>query len=692
MIVRTRKMSVESKVIEHVKNVLRNFGNKYIENDTLKKNRVIEDLDAYDHELMEALLADEFIHEHYTEKIADVEVFKLNQFISMFEFKSYWEDSYTKYSNKIGLSANGKFIDESADVVLDFPFKDTVLKAGMSKEDVENSTDADEPFLNEVIAKAEIDELFEPKILVNAKKYDENNINGYDVSEISADDNLIIKGNNLIALHSLKQRYAGKVKLIYLDPPYNTGNDSFAYNDRFNHASWLTFMKNRLEIAKELLSIDGVIWLQTDDAEHAYLKVLMDEVFGRSTYLNTVVIKSKASAGASGGGEDRRMKKNVEFILVYANSEAQMIAQKKSYPLMKYIEERRQQGKSFAYTSVLVESGNLQKIGETLDGHGETIELFKVNNYKIKSIKQLMKEENMSEEDIYVKYFDKIFTTENAQTSIRTRVRQAVEDVEYVIARYKPISGKNKGNMVDVGFIGATKRLVSFLRETTYVEEGIVYKTEKAGTLWDDLSWSSIKNEGKVTLDNGKKPENLIKRILATSTNKNDIVLDFFGGSGSTAAVARKMERRYISIEQMDYIEDKIKKRLKNVINGDKTGISKDVNWQGGGSFVYAELMEKNQGYLHDLQKADTIRELMDVYARMKENADIDFRLDLEKFEAELDNFTTLEDRRRELVRILDKNQLYYNYANIDDADVKDLISDSDYLFNRSFYQEKDGK
>ncbi len=692
MIVRTRKMSVESKVMEHVKNILRNFGNKYIENDTPKKNRVIEDLDAYDHELMEALLADEFIYEHYTEKIAGVEVFKLNQFISMFEFKSYWEDSYTKYSNKIGLSADGKFIDESADVVLDFPFKDTVLKAGMSKEDVENSTDADEPFLNEVIAKAEIDELFEPKILVNAKKYDENNINGYDVSEISADDNLIIKGNNLIALHSLKQRYAGKVKLIYLDPPYNTGNDSFAYNDRFNHASWLTFMKNRLEIAKELLSIDGVIWLQTDDAEHAYLKVLMDEVFGRSTYLNTVVIKSKASAGASGGGEDRRMKKNVEFILVYANSEAQMIAQKKSYPLMKYIEERRQQGKSFAYTSVLVESGNLQKIGETLDGHGETIELFKVNNYKIKSIKQLMKEENMSEEDIYVKYFDKIFTTENAQTSIRTRVRQAVEDVEYVIARYKPISGKNKGNMVDVGFIGATKRLVSFLRETTYVEEGIVYKTEKAGTLWDDLSWSSIKNEGKVTLDNGKKPENLIKRILATSTNKNDIVLDFFGGSGSTAAVAHKMERRYISIEQMDYIEDKIKKRLKNVINGDKTGISKDVNWQGGGSFVYAELMEKNQGYLHDLQKADTIRELMDVYARMKENADIDFRLDLEKFEEELDNFTTLEDRRRELVRILDKNQLYYNYANIDDADVKDLISDSDYLFNKSFYQEKDGK
>lgn len=260
-------MPVESKAMEHVKKVLGSFGDKYIENDTLKKNRVIEDLDAYEHELMEALLADEFIHEHYTEKIAGVEVFKLNQFISMFEFKSYWEDSYTKYSNKIGLSADGKFIDESADVVLDFPFKDTVLKAGMSKEDVENSTDADEPFLNEVIAKAEIDELFEPKILVNAKKYDENNINGDSVHEISADDNLIIKGNNLVALHSLKQRYAGKVKLIYLDPPYNTGSDSFAYNDRFNHSTWLTFVTNRLKIAKELLKADGVIAVQSDNNE-----------------------------------------------------------------------------------------------------------------------------------------------------------------------------------------------------------------------------------------------------------------------------------------------------------------------------------------------------------------------------------------------------------------------------------------
>lgn len=165
-------MAVEPKVMEHVRTILEQFGNKYITTEgVLKRNSVIEDLDRYDRELITALLSDELIHTSYTEKIADIEVFKVNQFIEMFEFKRYWEDSYTKYSNKIGLTAGGRFIDESADVVLDFPFKDTVLKASMSKEDLENAADADEPFLNEVTAKPEIDELFEPKIFVNAKKY-----------------------------------------------------------------------------------------------------------------------------------------------------------------------------------------------------------------------------------------------------------------------------------------------------------------------------------------------------------------------------------------------------------------------------------------------------------------------------------------------------------------------------------------
>lgn len=213
---------------------------------------------------------------------------------------------------------------------------------------------------------------------------------------------------------------------------------------------------------------------------------------------------------------------------------------------------------------------------------------------------------------------------------------------------------------------------------------------EHVGDLWTDISTSGgFSDEGGIKFPTAKKPEKLMRRLIEMFTKKGDLVLDFFSGSATTLAVAMKLDRLFLGIEQMDYIDNISVKRLVNVVNGDKTGISSEVDWQGGGSFVYTELMEKNQGYLNDLQKAQTVPELMSVYGRMKENADIDFRLDLDKFEKEIEQFTSLDDRRRELVRILDKNQLYYNYANIDDENVRDLLSDSDYHFNKSFYGEE---
>lgn len=494
-----------------------------------------------------------------------------------------------------------------------------------------------------------------------------------------------------MALHTLKGKFSGQVKLIYIDPPYNTGSDSFLYNDRFNHSAWLTFMKNRLEIAKELLSSDGMIFVQTDDKEHAYLKVLMDSIF-ENKYLNTVVIKAKTSSGASGGGEDKKLKKNVEFILVYANSEAQINIQQKPFPLTEYIQERKDEGKTFAYTNVLVNEGTLEKIGETVDGRGEKIELFDVRGYETKSVSALAREEGISIDDVYLKYLDKIYTTENAQTSIRDRVRNAVEDEGYTIARYVPVSGKNKGKLTDVGFIGGTKRLVSFLSATTYIEDGVAYKTEKAGTLWEDISWSSIKSEGGVEFPSGKKPEKLLQRIIASATSKNDIVLDFFMGSGSTQATALKMGRRFIGLEQMDSQIEKATTRIGNVISGEQTGISKDVNWQGGGSFVYAELFPKNMGYLQDVIHAKSLDELKYVYERMlsgtdtDEPADISFRADLSK----IDWLQGFDENKRLLVKLLDKNGLYYNYSEIDDKNVRDLISDEDYTFNKNFYEGGD--
>ena len=149
-----------------------------------------------------------------------------------------------------------------------------------------------------------------------------------------------------------------------------------------------------------------------------------------------------------------------------------------------------------------------------------------------------------------------------------------------------------------------------------------------------------------------------------------------------------KLKRKFITLEQLNNHINLAKKRLKSVILGETSGISKDVNWQGGGSFVYAELMEKNGGFVRDVEKAANTTELLAVFDRMKNMADFDFRVDLDKFKAELNTFESLADQKRELLRILDKNQLYYNYANIDDANVRDLIADHDYKFNQNFYRK----
>ena len=629
-------MAIEAKVIEHIRSILEKFDNKYMLNGRIKKSKVIEDLDRYDHDLMEALLSDKLIHDSYTEKLANVEVFKVNQFIEMLEFKKYWEDSYTKYSNKIGLTAGGKFIDESTDVVLDFPFKDTVLKAGMSKEDLKNSDDADEPFLNEVIAKPEIDELFEPKVLVNARRYDNSNRGGYETSSISDDDNLIIKGNNLIALHSLKKRYAGKVKLIYLDPPYNTTKD-FDYNDKFTHATWLTFMKSRLEIAWDLLSEDGTIWISIDDNESHYLKVLADSVFGRENFLNEVIWQ-RAYAPVN---LKKTFSRSHDYIQVYAKNNS---SNKELNRLPRSTEANSRYKNPDNDPRGVWQSDNLS-VGPAVQA----------NVY-----------------EIITPSGRKVLPPDGYSWRLsKERLKEFIDDNRIWF-------GKDGDNVPRI------KRLLS---EVGGVVAQTLWTYQEVGHNQDAKKEIKALFEGQA-LFGTPKPEKLLQRILTLGSNKNDLVLDFFMGSATTQAVAMKMGRRFIGIEQMDYINTVSVPRLQKVIEGEQGGISKNVNWQGGGSFVYAELMEKNQGYLKNLQKSGSVQELMEVYNRMKENADIDFRLDLKKFEEEISNFNSLNERRRELIRILDKNQLYYNYANIDDKNVRDLISDNDYKFNKSFYSD----
>ncbi|GHN24561.1 site-specific DNA-methyltransferase [Lactobacillus delbrueckii] len=649
-------MSVEPKVFDHVKKILASFNGKYMTGDVLKRTAIIEDLDKYDDQLMEALLSDQLIHDTYTKKIAGVEVFEVNQFVSMLEFKDYWEDSYTKYSNKIGLAAGGKFIDENEDVVLDFPYKDCVLKAGMTKEDAK---DNDEPFLNEVIAKPEIDEMLEPKIFVNAKKYDKDGV--HDATGIDDSDNLIIKGNNLIALYSLKERYAGKVKLIYLDPPYNTGSDSFAYNDSFSRSTWLTFIKSRIEIAKELLADTGVLLVQTSFHQFPYLRVLLDEILEHVFDMNLLVRHPERTLAA-----DKSFNDVMEYTLIYSKDT--------SFVMPKKIVKKTPEKYNYQISTT-------SKPDEIIDLGNKKVEVFYPEHIKVE--KTLPGVENLHRE------------------TIRGSIREKNSSGRFYVAYLEDLRGKYPHSTIfkvpDMGDDGLGYRYFE-LPKSDKTKNGAYYQgmptssdvTKKPYPNFMDFlaEYNKANNEGGYSFRNGKKPEKLIQRYLEMFTQPGDLVLDFFMGSATTQAVAMKMHRHFIGIEQMDYINTVSVPRLQKVIEGEQGGISKDVDWQGGGSFVYAELMEKNRGYIKDVMSAEKMPELLDVFERMKATTDFDFRVDLEKFQQELHDFSDVDEARRELLRILDKNQLYYNYANIDDSNVRDLVDDADYKFNKSFYED----
>ena len=396
-------------------------------------------------------------------------------------------------------------------------------------------------------------------------------------------------------------------------------------------------MKSRLEIAWDLLAEDGTIWISIDDNESHYLKVLADSVFGRENFLNEVIWQ-RAYAPVN---LKKTFSRSHDYIQVYAKNNS---SNKELNRLPRSAEANSRYKNPDNDPRGVWQSDNLS-VGPAVQA----------NIYEITTPSGR-----------------KVLPPDGYSWRLsKDRLKEFIDDNRIWF-------GKDGDNV---------PRIKRFLSEVGGVVAQTLWTYQEVGHNQDAKKEIKALFEGQA-LFGTPKPEKLLQRILTLGSNKNDLVLDFFMGSATTQAVAMKMERRFIGIEQMDYINTVSVPRLQKVIEGEQGGISKDTNWQGGGSFVYAELMEKNQGYLKDLQRSESIQELMEVYNRMKENADIDFRLDLEKFEEEISNFNSLDERRRELIRILDKNQLYYNYANIDDENVRDLISNNDYKFNKSFYSD----
>lgn len=643
-------------IFEVVEEVLKT-NSKYISDDgKLLKAMVYSDVMTMDKELLCLLLSNEKIKERFFKDVNGTLIFDKQGFAWFIESKEFLPDSYTRYTNKIGLTNGGDFISKSNDVVLDFPYKDCVLEGGQDKEDQKRK----EIFYNETIASDEISKMLAPKVFTNAKRYTKDGIE--EKITFDENDNLIIKGNNLIALSSLLKRYEGKVKCIYIDPPYNTGADSFGYNDSFNQATWLLFMKNRLELAKRMLSDNGVILIQISFHQYPYLRILADEVFSQGKHLldfNTLVRHPERSLTG-----DKEFNDVVEYTLVYSKNPG--------YKMPKMRIEKTDD--DYQYDFVL--SGEPKEI---LNLGGKSVSVYypeqvdisrstgHIGGLKSMSIRGSIREKNSSGR-FYVAYLEPLIG-KYPKGTIFTVPEMGDDGNPYRI--FELPKGNNKNGFYYPGKpISSDVTLKPYPNFLDFVQQ-----------------YNLVNDEGDVSFRNGKKPEEYISYYLDIFSSKDDLILDFQLGSGTTCAVAHKMNRRYIGIEQMNYIRDISSERLKNVIDGEQGGISESFNWQGGGSFVYCELLENANMLIEKIQAAseETISEIKnEIYADERIIPYIT-REELKKADEEF-NSLELQEKKKALISLVDKNKLYVNYSDMDDESYD--ISESDKAFTKSFYAE----
>lgn len=636
------------------------------EDGELLKNRIQELTLKTDECLLKTLLDDELTKNIFFTNIDGIFVFDKTKFMWMIDSKDFLPDSYTAFLNKIILiDKDNNSIGKSDNVVLSFPCKDCVVEMDSTEEKDERN----EMFFNEVLMKSELDTLLSPKVLVNAKKYSKGKCE--EVTEIGDDDNLIIKGNNLLTLHSLLPIYKEKIKLMYWDILYNTDSDKVPYNDSFKHSSWLTMMKNRLDIAKKLLKDDGCICIQINDDEKDYLKVLMDEIFGRSNYISTISVRTKSPSGFQ--SVNPGVFKTAEYIMIYSKNKAK-----------------------WNYNQVYSQSDYDKNYKWYVSNKEESYE-----QWEIKDAMEYVAKENGCEsaKDARKKFgeivFDRMvgeFALEHADSIFRFTAigNDAGKEIKELRDKSKENNGivfkLKRENHYDVYIYNGSE--MAFYSKKVRDIDGKMVPSMQITNIWNDIAYEGISSEGSVTLKKGKKPERLIKRIIEMCTNPGDIVLDAYLGSGTTAAVAHKLGRKYIGIEQLSSHMEIAIKRVVKVINGDKTGISKIINWKGGGSFIYLELGKNSQKYIDEINNSTTVDELNTLYNKLRVSDFISYRVDINKMEEQNKSFLSLseKEKRQLLINIIDKNTLYINYCDMDDDSYN--ISDNIKQFNNSFYNK----
>lgn len=614
---------------------------------TLLKNRIVEDALSLNPLLVKSLLGNDKIKAVFFQDVEGVMVFdkvKFQRFVSDTQFLG---GSYTMFKNKIGLTdENGRFISESREVVLSWPYKDCVLEGGQTKEEAKRN----EIFWNETLAPDEVNRLTEPKVFSHFKRYDKDG--EHEVEHLTNADNFIIKGNNLLALHSLKKKYAGKVKLILIDPPYfffkTKSSDTFCYNSNFRLSTWLTFMKDRLKAAIDLLANDGVILCHISEDGFHWLKILMEEIFKADNFVETFVWKNTDNPDSL----SKKSRASIEYVICF---------EKCKNTSMRYKGKETENGDG----PILHTGNNVHELSFPKGSIRFNIPdgVYSGKPDRVELVTPVIVENGVNTEDVILK-------GEFAWS-------QSNLDYEYKRGTYFLV----KSNRFSVR---CQKPEGTTMAPEKFIEDQYLSKAIGVGTN-EDAS-THLKNMG-INFTNSK-PESIVAFFLHAITTEGDLVLDFFLGSGTTCAVAHKTKRRYIGVDQMDYIQTETIKRMQKVIEGEQGGVSKAVGWQGGGSFVYCELAKANDKFTDAIEQAETTEQLKDIWGRMKATDYLNYKVDIKEVDANAESFDglSLEDQKRFLIECLDKNLLYVALSDIDSNEYG--VTEEDRRLTREFYRK----
>ena len=616
---------------------------------TLLKNRIVEDALSLNPRLIKLLLDNDKMKVVFFQDVDGVMVFdkiKFQRFVSDTQFLG---GSYTMYKNKIGLTdENRRFISESREVVLSWPYKDCVLEGGQTKEEAKRN----EIFWNETLAPEEVNRLTEPKVLSHFKRYDKDG--EHEVDHLSGNDNFIIKGNNLLALHSLKKKYEGEVKLIYIDPPYyfrkNLSTDTFKYNSNFRLSTWLTFMRDRLECAKLLLAPSGTIWIHMGDDGMHYLKMVADQVFGSEHFVGTLPRRTRS------GKSDVpfNFSQDFDWLLVYTNVDEKQAVMGRTVERT-YYETDDFPGKPWRLADL-----TSQKTAQERE-----------NSFFTMVDPKTGKEYPPSEKRTWC------VTKDTFQYHYNRGYIVFPDDYDFLKIS-KPYGRKFK---YEDDANGKLSSVISDCQIQQFLKSLLYDCKNEAGN--DEIDKLFGRDEFGYA-----KPENLIKTIMEVTTQEGDLVMDFFSGSGTTAAVAHKMKRHYIGCEQIDNQIELNKNRLVQVIAGEQGGVSKAVGWQGGGSFVYCELAKANAKFADEIEMAATTQQLEEIWTRMKSTDYLNYKVNIKDVDENVTSFETLslEDQKRFLIECLDKNLLYVPLSDIDSDEYG--VTDEDKRLSREFYHK----